>query len=245
MADDCCIHILVAFMLQLVCASVQGVTRNSWSFNGQGVEIFQWSRSWIGASLLWSSSRMPLKRWTRKTQCGGCLFLLEVSCFWLLLHQRSSHFQNFIIFFSFSFSFSQIIYADSPADDNVEISVTKARVAAWTRKLLDEVIKLDRNHDGSFGKLKVIILSRQHTWYFFSCSIPPSPLSAKHCNLTPLSNWLFSCQLKQSRYSVIQNSLFKMDDLFKFVTSKARQHMPLQLCYRRTFFMTLATPFQH
>ena len=104
---------------------------------------------------------MPLKRWTRKTQCGGCLFLLEVSCFWLLLHQRSSHFQNFIIFFFFSFS--QILYADSPAVDNVEISVTKARVAAWTRKLLDEVIKLDRNHDGSFVKLKVIILSRQHT----------------------------------------------------------------------------------
>jgi len=76
---------------------------------------------------------MPLKRWTRKTQCGGCLFLLE------------------------------ILYADSPAVDNVEISVTKARVAARTRKLLDEVIKLDRNHDGSFGKLKVIILSRQHT----------------------------------------------------------------------------------
>lgn len=68
---------------------------------------------------------MPLKRWTRKTQCGGCLFLLE------------------------------ILYADSPAVDNVEISVTKARVAAWTRKLLDEVIKLDRNHDGSFGKLKI------------------------------------------------------------------------------------------
>jgi hypothetical protein len=29
------------------------------------------------------------------------------------------------------------------------------RIAAWTRKLLDEVIKLEMNGDGSFGKLKV------------------------------------------------------------------------------------------
>jgi len=84
------------------------------------------------------------KKMDKKTQCGGCLFLLE------------------------------ILYADSPAVDNVEISVTKARVAAWTRKLLDEVIKLDRNHDGSFGKLSSnnqdIQLSRIHfsRWMIYS-----------------------------------------------------------------------------
>jgi hypothetical protein len=32
------------------------------------------------------------------------------------------------------------------------------RIAPWTRKLLDEVIKLDMNRDGSFGKLKVSFL---------------------------------------------------------------------------------------
>jgi len=51
--------------------------------------------------------------------------------------------------------FLQILCADSLAVDNVQIPDTKPRIAAWTRQLLDKVIRLDRNRDGSFGKLKV------------------------------------------------------------------------------------------
>ncbi|RLM60816.1 hypothetical protein C2845_PM14G09700 [Panicum miliaceum] len=47
-----------------------------------------------------------------------------------------------------------IIYVDSLAIQNVQIPATMPRIAAWIRKLLDEVIKLDMNRDGSFGKLK-------------------------------------------------------------------------------------------
>ncbi|PUZ50779.1 hypothetical protein GQ55_6G087200 [Panicum hallii var. hallii] len=47
-----------------------------------------------------------------------------------------------------------IIYADSLAVENVQIPATIPRIVAWTRKLLDEVIKLDMNPDDSFGKLK-------------------------------------------------------------------------------------------
>ena len=53
--------------------------------------------------------------------------------------------------------FFQIIYADSLAVPNVEIPTTMPRIAAWTRNLLDEVIKLDTNRDGSFGMLKVLV----------------------------------------------------------------------------------------
>ncbi|XP_025821835.1 uncharacterized protein LOC112897687 isoform X3 [Panicum hallii] len=48
-----------------------------------------------------------------------------------------------------------IIYADSLTIQNVQIPATMPRIAAWTRKLLDEVIKLEMNGDGSFGKLKL------------------------------------------------------------------------------------------
>ncbi|KAG2597378.1 hypothetical protein PVAP13_5KG253807, partial [Panicum virgatum] len=47
-----------------------------------------------------------------------------------------------------------IIYVDSLAIPNVQIPATMPMIAAWTRNLLDEVIKLDTNRDGSFGKLK-------------------------------------------------------------------------------------------
>ncbi|PUZ44447.1 hypothetical protein GQ55_8G099500 [Panicum hallii var. hallii] len=47
-----------------------------------------------------------------------------------------------------------IIYADSLAVENVQIPATMPRIAVRTRKLLNEAIKLDMNHDGSFGKLK-------------------------------------------------------------------------------------------
>ena len=53
--------------------------------------------------------------------------------------------------------FFQILYADSLAVPNVQIPDTSPRIAAWKRNLLDEVIKLDTNRDGSFGKLKVFL----------------------------------------------------------------------------------------
>ncbi|KAF8656916.1 hypothetical protein HU200_060481 [Digitaria exilis] len=48
-----------------------------------------------------------------------------------------------------------LLYADSLMVDNLEVPSTKPRIAAWSRKLLNQVIKLDTNTDGSFGKLKV------------------------------------------------------------------------------------------
>ncbi|CAD6269505.1 unnamed protein product [Miscanthus lutarioriparius] len=48
-----------------------------------------------------------------------------------------------------------ILYVDSLLVDNVKIPSTMLRVAAWSRKLLDQVIKLDTNRDDSFGKLKL------------------------------------------------------------------------------------------
>ena len=53
--------------------------------------------------------------------------------------------------------FFQILLADSLAVPNVQIPDTSPRIAAWKRNLLDEVIKLDTNRDGSFGKLKVFL----------------------------------------------------------------------------------------
>nr|CAB3446501.1 unnamed protein product [Digitaria exilis] len=50
---------------------------------------------------------------------------------------------------------SELLYADSLMVDNLEVPSTKPRIAAWSRKLLNQVIKLDTNTDGSFGKLKV------------------------------------------------------------------------------------------
>ncbi|CAD6220545.1 unnamed protein product [Miscanthus lutarioriparius] len=73
-----------------------------------------------------------------------------------------------------------ILYVDSLLVDNVQIPSTMPIVAAWSRKLLDQVIKLDTNCDGSFGKLK----------------------------------------LKGSNYSTPQPSLFHMDDIRRFVSSK-------------------------
>ncbi|RLN38595.1 hypothetical protein C2845_PM01G01540 [Panicum miliaceum] len=50
--------------------------------------------------------------------------------------------------------FLVILYADSLMVENIEIPTNRPRIAAWTRKLLDLVIKQDTNRDGSFGKLK-------------------------------------------------------------------------------------------
>jgi hypothetical protein len=43
--------------------------------------------------------------------------------------------------------------------DNVDIPAMMPRAAAWSRSLIDHVVKLDTNRDGSFGKLKVWINS--------------------------------------------------------------------------------------
>jgi len=45
------------------------------------------------------------------------------------------------------FSSLQILYVDSLLVDNVQIPSTMPRVAPWLRKLLDQVIKLDTNHE--------------------------------------------------------------------------------------------------
>ncbi|CAL4924975.1 unnamed protein product [Urochloa decumbens] len=47
-----------------------------------------------------------------------------------------------------------VLYVDSLDVGSLHIPICKPRVAAWSRKLLDQVIKLDTNRDGSFGKLK-------------------------------------------------------------------------------------------
>ncbi|CAO2177240.1 unnamed protein product [Urochloa humidicola] len=48
-----------------------------------------------------------------------------------------------------------VLYVDSLDAGNLQIPSCKPRVAAWSRKLIEEVIKLDTNRDGSFGKLKL------------------------------------------------------------------------------------------
>ena len=64
--------------------------------------------------------------------------------------------------------FFQIIYVDSLAIPNVQILATMPRIATWTKNLLDEVIKLDTNGDGSFGKLKVLVKTKPD--YFLNIS---------------------------------------------------------------------------
>jgi len=60
----------------------------------------------------------------------------------LLLHSFFLYFDALI-----DFSSLQILYVDSLLVDNVQIPSTMPRVAAWSRKLLDQVIKLDTNHE--------------------------------------------------------------------------------------------------
>jgi hypothetical protein len=57
--------------------------------------------------------------------------------------------------FLFFFLPPQILYVDALDAPSLKIPDITPRVAAWSRKLLDELIKLDTNNDGSFGKLKV------------------------------------------------------------------------------------------
>ncbi|CAL5038382.1 unnamed protein product [Urochloa decumbens] len=79
-----------------------------------------------------------------------------------------------------------ILYADSLEVQKVQPPPTKPRIAAWTRKMLDTVIKEDTNCDGSFGKLK---------------------------NLG---------------HSVLQDPFIQMDDIQRFVSSKAHRGMTVQ-----------------
>ncbi|OEL25714.1 hypothetical protein BAE44_0013266 [Dichanthelium oligosanthes] len=46
-----------------------------------------------------------------------------------------------------------VLYADSLELGSLQVPATKPRVAAWDMKLLDGVINMDTNNDGSFGKL--------------------------------------------------------------------------------------------
>ncbi|CAD6335113.1 unnamed protein product [Miscanthus lutarioriparius] len=78
-----------------------------------------------------------------------------------------------------------ILYVDSLLVENVDIPATMPRIAAWSRSLVDQVVKLDTNRDGSFGKLK----------------------------------------LKSSVHTVIQSSLFQLDDVRRFMSSKVSSNM--------------------
>ncbi|CAL5006580.1 unnamed protein product [Urochloa decumbens] len=78
-----------------------------------------------------------------------------------------------------------VLYADSLEVQKVQPPPTKPRIAAWTRKMLDIVIKEDTNRDGSFGKLK----------------------------------------LKTLGHSVLQAPFIQMDDIQRFVSSKAHRGM--------------------
>lgn len=64
--------------------------------------------------------------------------------------------------------FLQILYVDSLIVDKVVIPSTTPRVAAWSKKLLDHVIKEDTKNDGSFGKLKACIKIVQYCFFLFS-----------------------------------------------------------------------------
>jgi len=60
------------------------------------------------------------------------------------------------------------LYADSLEVQKVQPPPTKPRIAAWTRKMLDTVIKEDTNRDGSFGKLKVFFDTATVFFFFLS-----------------------------------------------------------------------------
>jgi hypothetical protein len=55
---------------------------------------------------------------------------------------------------------THILYVDSLEAPSLHIPDIRPRVAAWSRKLLDKLMSLDTNQDGSFGKLKVF--GQQH-----------------------------------------------------------------------------------
>jgi hypothetical protein len=82
-----------------------------------------------------------------------CAAAASALCFYFCLFSFSYVFDAFIDFLSFL----QIVYVDSLLVDNVVIPSTTPRVAAWSKQLLDQVIKLDTKLDGSFGNLKVCI----------------------------------------------------------------------------------------
>ncbi|TVU04123.1 hypothetical protein EJB05_50310, partial [Eragrostis curvula] len=50
--------------------------------------------------------------------------------------------------------FLMLLYLDS-LEHNLEISDCKPRLGAWNKKLMEKVVQMDRNDDGSFGRLKL------------------------------------------------------------------------------------------
>jgi len=134
--------------------------------------------------------------------------------------------------------FFQIIYVDSLAIPNVQIPATIPRIATWTKNLLAEVIKLDTNGDGSFGKLKVLVKTKPD--YFLNIS----QTTIFFIITQTITNPFF--QLKSSAHSVVQDSPFQMDDIYSFVSSKAPRDLAPDVCTDLCpflFFFNLTTKF--
>ena len=120
------------------------------------------------------------------------------------------------------FIFLQILYADSLDVPNLQIPTCRPRIAVWTRNLLDQIIKLDTNREGSFGRLKVrkTVIWILSSISFFSRPSPPD---------TPLTHDKLSFQLKESCHSVGAGFALQMDGISRFVTSKAPRQLPLEV----------------
>jgi hypothetical protein len=73
-------------------------------------------------------------------------------------------------------------------------------------------MSLDTNRDGSFGKLKVFGQQHHHSF-----SVNPIYYSI-------FCSYIIDCfvQLKHSVHTRVQESLFKVGNIFQFVSSKAR-----------------------
>ena len=125
----------------------------------------------------------------------------------------------YLLFFSL-FLF-QILYADSLDLPNIQVPTGTPRVSAWMRTLIDQVIKLDRNRNGSFGKLKVYQknnsnIGRPSITLFFH---------THHC-----ITFSFLVQLKQSHHSVGARFSLQMYDISRFVTSKVPRQLAAAVC---------------
>ena len=96
----------------------------------------------------------------------GCVLFLVVSAFLLLLVVSTFSIVSCLHFISISFwtcASLQLLYVDSLLVDGVDIpATTVSRAEAWSRSLIDQVVKFDTNCDGSFGKLKVCIITFLH-----------------------------------------------------------------------------------
>jgi hypothetical protein len=135
--------------------------------------------------------------------------------------QHTTFFHRFLLWFSpflFFFLPPQILYVDALDAPSLKIPDITPRVAAWSRKLLDELIKLDTNNDGSFGKLKV--WSSNANIIF----LPVFLFCQQHTNLSFFV--LPPFQLKQLPNTTVHKSLFRPEDILQFVASKVPEAMP-------------------